>query len=52
VEHALGHSAESQRALDSILAGPYAEVAAYQIVQTVCRVNTHVCRHLDPTACR
>ncbi len=33
VEHALGHSAESQRALDSILAGPYAEVAAYQIVQ-------------------
>jgi len=33
VEHALGHSAESQRALDSILAGPYAEVAGYQIVQ-------------------
>jgi eukaryotic-like serine/threonine-protein kinase len=33
VEHTLGHSAESQRALDSILAGPYAEVAAYQIVQ-------------------
>jgi serine/threonine-protein kinase len=33
VEHALGHSAESQRALDSILAGPYPEVAGYQIAQ-------------------
>ena len=33
VEHTLGHSAESQRALDSILAGPWAENSAYQIVQ-------------------
>jgi TolB-like protein/Tfp pilus assembly protein PilF len=33
VEHSLGHSAESQRALDHIFAGPYVEVAAYQIAQ-------------------
>ena len=33
VEQALGHSAESQRALDRIFAGPYVEVAAYQIAE-------------------
>jgi TolB-like protein/Tfp pilus assembly protein PilF len=33
VEQSLGHSAESQRALDRIFAGRYVEVAAYQIAQ-------------------
>jgi serine/threonine-protein kinase len=33
VEQSLGHSAESQRALDRIFAGPYVEVGAYQIAQ-------------------
>jgi TolB-like protein/Tfp pilus assembly protein PilF len=33
VEHWLGHPAESQRVLDRIFAGPWVEVAAYQIAQ-------------------
>jgi serine/threonine-protein kinase len=33
VEHALGHPRESQRALDRILAQPYALKGSYQIAQ-------------------